>query len=277
MTLIKNLYFSPEEKPEEPKIEFKQYEKGEGQPPVENAPRIEPEKGFTSIVIPAYLNSYPIFHKTGDCIGSIREHTDREKTPYEIILVLNGTKETIKFDNLNATKTEKVIENEENLGFAKAVNKGIRCAKGEYICILNNDTQVFNHWLEDLQDALGHLDLVMATPMYGMPYARAVEAEELRIKTMDKPIQDSFSDFRDFSCVLTKKKLFDEIGLLNEEFFMYAEDLDLIRRIEKAGGKVASTKRVNIHHIIGMTSTSIPDTPQIMNESKEKLKKIWGE
>jgi O-antigen biosynthesis protein len=270
--LIRNPYFATEE--------VKTYTEGEGQLPVENAPSIEPVKGFTSIIIPAYLNSYPIFHKTGDCIGAIREHTDREKTPYEIILVLNGTKDTIKFDHLETTHAEKVIENEENLGFSKAVNKGIRVAKGEYIAVVNNDVLVFNHWLEDLQEALNWgKDLIMATPMYGMPYARAIEAEKLRNETLNKAprVEDNFSDFRDFSCILTRKKLFDEIGLFNEEFFCYGEDLDLLRRMDKAGKTYASTKRVNTSHIIGLTSSSMPETPKIMNESKETLKKIWGE
>lgn len=242
---------------------------------VASAPGKEPKKGFTSIIIPAYLNSYSIFHYTGNCIGSVREHTDKEKTPYEIIFIINGATD-IKFDNLQQTKAHKIIRNEENKGYATAVNQGIRVAQGEYICILNNDTMVFNHWLEDMQEALDSLDLVMATPMYGKPFARAVESEELRKETLQKPIQETFSDFKDFSCVLTRKEMFDQIGLFDEKFFMYGEDLDLIRRMDKENLKHASTKRVNITHIIGGTSNSISETPEIMNESKAILKEKWG-
>lgn len=296
MSLIKNPYFHPKEEAERPTIAEKQlidtatepttvplqtYKEGEGQPIPESAPKAEPEKGFTSIIIPAYINSYPIFHMTGHCIGSIREHTDRSKTPFEIILVLNGTKDSIKFSNLAETRCEKVIESEENLGYAKAVNKGIRCAKGEYIAVVNNDVMVFDNWLEDMQESLNiGLDLVMATPMYGKPYARATEAKELREKSFEpagKSLRDSFSDFRDFSCVLTRKNMFNEIGLFNEEFFMYGEDLDLLRRMDKAEKKYASTKRVNTFHIIGGTSSGMEKIPEIMNESKAKLKEIWGE
>ncbi len=262
----------------EKKIEFKQYEE-------QNAKEHTTIPGLTSIIIPAYFNSYPVFHYTGNCIGSIREHTDSSLTPYEIILVQNG--ETgIGFTEKNARDayTDKFIFNKENLGYAKAVNQGIRCANGEYIAIVNNDTMVFNHWLEDLQKCLqveNGPSLIQAYPMYGMPYARAKQSQQLRNETIIEGsidnITKTFDDFRDFSCVLTTKELFNKIGLFNEEYFAYGEDLDLVRRIEKAGGTVKSTKRVRIFHVIGATSTLMPETPEIMNKAKEKLKADWGE
>ena len=273
---------SPPQAEEPPKVESMPLQTFELDSPIgfnrealATVPREEPEKGFTSIIIPAYFVHYPSFHFTGNCIGSIREHTDKEKTPYEIILIING-KTDIKFDNLEQTMADKVITNEENKGFAYAVNQGIRMARGEYIGILNNDSMVYNYWLEDMQEALQHLDMVMATPMYGKPYARSVESQKLRETTMDKPIQESFSDFRDFSCVLTRKSLFTELGTFDEQFFMYGEDLDFFRRMDKANKKYATTRRVNIHHIIQGTATGVSESDMWMTESKEKLKEKWG-
>lgn len=242
---------------------------------VATAPKAEPVKGFTSIIIPAYLSNYSVFHFTGNCIGSIREHTEKAYTPYEIILVING-KTDITFDNLEQTMADKVITNDENKGYAYAVNQGIRMALGEYIAIVNNDVMVFDNWLTDMQEALEHLDLVMATPMYGRPFARAREAGELREKTVEKPIEETFSDFRDFSCVLTRKQVFTELGTFDEDFFMYGEDLDLLRRMEQAGKKYATTRRVNIYHVIGATSSGVNETPELMEDSKKKLREKWG-
>jgi GT2 family glycosyltransferase len=234
-------------------------------------------KGLTSIIIPAYFVNYPVFHQTGNCIGSIREHTDAEKTPYEIILVINGnTGVGFEEDKFKDTYANKVIQNPENLGWAKAANQGIRAASGEYICLINNDVQVFDHWLEDMQESLQHVNLIMATPMYGKPYARAIEAKQLRDETFGKKIEETFSDFNDFSCVLTTKDLFDEIGLFDEQFFIYGEDLDFIRRIEKIGKVKRSTKRVNTHHIIGSTSIAIDATAELMDNAREQLKEKWG-
>lgn len=255
--------------------EFKKYDEPQlSEDQLETLPKQEPEKGFTSIIIPAYWVHYPAFHFTGNCIGTIREHTDKLKTPYEIILVING-KTGITIDRLEQTYADKVIQLEENVGFAKAVNKGIRVARGEYIAIVNNDVMVWVSWLEGLQEGLKHLDLVMATPMYGNPFARQFEAVKEWNKYCD-PIEKSFSDFVDFSCVLTRKEMFNKIGLFDEQFFMYGEDLDLLRRMKQQNLKYASTKAVRTTHIIGATSTAIAEMPQIMNESKAKLKAKWG-
>src|SRR6266446_382713 len=245
---------------------------------VENAPKTEIVKGFTSIIIPVFFNSYPVFHYTGHCIGSVREHTDKSKTPYEIIMVQNGENGVEHFEEQTFKNTycDKVIPNKVNLGYSKAVNQAIRCAQGEYIAIINSDVCVYEHWLEDMQEALSYVDLVMAQPMYGMPFARAVESADFRKETLGKPVEECLDTFRDFSCVLTKKEVFGRVGFFNEEFFLYGEDLDLMRRIEKSGGKIASTKRVRTFHIIGGTTSGMDETSKIMDESKIKLKEIWG-
>ncbi len=116
----------------------------------------------------------------------------------------------------------------------------------------------------------------MATPQYGEPFARAVEARKKRDATMQSLINDTFSDFKDFSCILTRKKVFDQIGLFDEQFELYCEDLDLMRRMDKEGLKYASTKRVNTYHVIGGTSSGMEDISRIMDESKEKLRLKWG-
>lgn len=252
----------------------------ESQPPVDTLPSSREDtwenaevKGLTSIIIPVVWNSYQTFHVTGDCIGSIREHTDKAKTPYEIILVINGKQGMMAQKDYKLTYADKVIENEENKGYAAAVNQGIRMSSGEYIAIINNDVTVYDHWLEDLQNALQFdLSLVMATPMYGMPFARAKEANELRERSIQST-ESPYSEFNDFSCVLTRKSLFEQIGVFDEQFFMYCEDLDLLKRMKEAGLPYASTKRVNTHHIISMTD--IENKAEIMNESKAKFNEKW--
>lgn len=235
-------------------------------------------EGLTSIIIPAALLSVPLFHYTGNCIGSIREHTT---LPYEIILVLNG-KSVIEFDDYSKTYCDKVIPLEENEGYAKAVNKGIRASRGEYIAIINNDVQVYTEWLEGLRSALEKgYDLSMACPMYGMPWARATESKKILSKydgTGVTEIENIFSDRQDFSCVLTKRSVFDEIGLFNEEFFAYGEDSDFLRRMREKGLKYTMVNAVATTHMIGATSYESGgqiDAAKIMNESKEKYKKIW--
>ncbi len=230
-------------------------------------------KGLTSIIIPIYLRSYPLFHNTGNTIGSIREHTDVDKTPYEIIVVDDAS--PIQLPEPTMYKADKYTKNPENEGVTKSWNKGIRISQGEYICLLNNDVMVFNHWLEDLQECLKYKDLVVATPMYGQPFARAVESIKIRSQFKDKMIGESFSEFEDFSCVLTKRSLFNELGLFDERYFNYVQDVDFKRRMKEAGKTYASTKKVATFHIIGATSGEIKETAEIMNEDKQKYKEKY--
>lgn len=281
--MIKSPYFQNNPKTQEPqisksqapsaKMEYKDYAN-------QDTKNHETLKGLTSIIIPSFFNSYSVFHYCGNLIGSILEHTDSGKTPYEIILIQNGNT-GIGFNSENARDSyvDKIVFNQDNLGFSKAVNQGIRCANGEYIAIVNTDVQVFSHWLEDMQEALGFTDLVNSCPLYGMPYARATVAENLRNETLKDSLESTLTDdlgLRDFSCILTTKQLFDNVGLFNENFKLYCEDLDLVRRIEKAGGSVRACKRVRTHHIVQGTTSNMSDTADVMNESKKLLYEIWG-
>lgn len=228
--------------------------------------------GKTSIIMPVYIVNYPLFHYTGNAIGSIREHTNPEKTPYELIIIDNGS--PIKPPTPDSYYAEKIVINDKNLGVTVAWNKGIRCSFGEYIVLINNDTQVYEGWLETLKEVLdsGEADLVMAHPMYSNtePFARAVESKKV---LKGESIFDSLG--KDFACVCFKKSLYDEIGEFDEQFFAYAADSDYFKRLEQAGKKYKMVDKVAIHHVSDATGASIPETPEIMNEDKKKFEEKW--
>lgn len=232
----------------------------------------EIKAGLTSIVVPIYMSSYTLFHYTGNCIGAVREHTPREA--YELVIVDNGS--PIQPPKLESYYADRVIKNEENLGFTKAINQGIRMSSGEYIVILNNDVQVFEGWLEDMKKALDlGLDLVMAHPMYSLtePFARAVESKMVRegSKVLD-PLE------KDFSCVMFRRDLVDGLGLFDEQFVSYCSDSDFLRRMTEAGKTWKLLPTVATSHISDATGFSIGETPEIMNRDKaayeEKYKNV---
>jgi len=228
--------------------------------------------GLTSIIIAAHNTHWPLLHYTGHAIGSVHEHT---KLPYEIILVDNGS--PARLSDPKEYNVDKVIYLSENKGVAAAWNAGIRVSQGEYICLLNNDALVFDNWLEDMQEALQYTDLVMANPMYGEPFSRAREAAQKRAAQLEKPFEESLTFTRDFSCVLAPRELFNLVGVFDEQFFMYCEDSDFLKRMEAAGYTARTCTRVNIFHIISATASTNPDTAEIMNKSKQFYKEKWGE
>lgn len=264
-----------------------QYELEKDKPKPDEQPEVKQEgiphamiPDLVSIIMPVYLVNYALFHYTGNAIGSVRSHS--KKGTYELIIVDNGS--PIKPPNLQSYYADKIISWENNEGVTKAWNAGIRVSFGEYIVLLNNDTQVYEGWLEDMKKCLneGGLDLVMATPMYSNtePFARWVESERERKRWVGKPIAESFSKFTDFACVMFRKSLVNELGyegkgLFDETFFNYASDVDLRKRMDDAGKRYASTKAVAIHHIIDATGASVPETPDVMNQDKARFAKKW--
>jgi len=226
---------------------------------------------LTSIIIPVYMSSYTLFHYTGNCIGSLREHT---KEKYELIIVDNGS--PIQPPTLNSYYAHKVIKNEKNLGVTKAWNQGIRASQGEVIVLLNNDVLVYDHWLSDLKEALNEgYDLAMAHPMYSLtePFSRARESK--RIRDMKLQSGQRYSDFKDFSCVAIKRSLLNEIGTFDERFMSYAQDSDFFNRMEEADKKWTCVETVATSHISDATGFSIEDTPNIMNRDKDEYAKKW--
>lgn len=226
--------------------------------------------GLVSIIIPVYMNNYTLFHYTGNCIGSIREHTNIEK--YEIVIVDNGS--PIKPPSLHSYYAHRVIQNDQNLGVTKAWNQGIRASVGEYICLMNNDVQVFDGWLETMKNSLDNgLDLVMAHPMYSLtePFARAVESSSAQ---RGMKHFDDIPGGKDFSCVMMKRSLLDEMGLFDEYFFTYCSDIDFLKRLDIAGKKYRIVPAYT-SHISDATGFSIESTPDIMNEDSRRFKEKW--
>jgi GT2 family glycosyltransferase len=229
-------------------------------------------EGVVSIILPVYMSNYTLFHYTGNCIGSIREHTPRED--YELVVIDNGS--SIKPPELESYYANKVIVNEENLGVTKAWNQGIRMSVGEYIVLLNNDVQVFGNWLQDLKSELvDGVDFVMAHPMYSLtePFARGYEAMMAANGTKKF---DDIPGNKDWSCVMFKRSLIEEIGGFDERFFNYCSDLDFFRRMEEAGKKYVMSKKVFTSHISDATGFAIAETPDIMNKDKAIFEEKWS-
>jgi len=231
--------------------------------------------GLTSIIIPIRNLDYANAHYTGNCIGCVRYFTNK---PYEIIIIDNASTVDLASATENFQQAvDKYFRFDKNEGVAKAWNKGIEMAEGEYICMLNSDVEVYDYWVEDMHDALTMTNMVMATPMYAYPYGRADRAKKLR----ESVEGDTLSDFCDFSCFMFKREILDKVGLFDENIEIgWGEDIDFKFRLEKAGLTFKSTKRVNTHHIGMATGFSMMNHGELVNEAMDKnreyIKNKWN-
>jgi len=233
-----------------------------------------------SIIMAIANTDYPVAHYTGNTIGSIKDYTDPTVTPYELIVVDNGS--TVELGGVVWSELcDKYIRNETNLGVSKAWNQGIKAATGDYICIVNSDIQVFDFWLEDLLDSLKYVDLAMAYPMYDAPYARGQEAFKRREVWAAKKPSEYLKDFHDFSCVVGSKQVFEVVGPFNETINLaYSEDTDFKMRMRVKRMVFKADHRVNIHHVASATSYTLKkqnliDLNKIMDENKKYVKDLW--
>lgn len=173
-----------------------------------------------SIVIPTY-NHCDDFLKP--CVESILRYSNLENI--EIIISANGcTDNTRNYVNeLKYTYGNKIklIWSDEPLGYPKATNTGIREASYDKIILLNNDTQLLgqptNQWLEMLE----------------MPFGIASCGISCIVKEYSSIVNNNFAVF---FCVMIDRKVFDTIGLLNEDFGTGSgEDIEFCVRAQRCG------------------------------------------
>lgn len=198
---------------------------------------------------------------------------------YEVFVVDNassdGSKEMIR-ENFGRVM---LIENDDNLGFAAANNIGIKKAKGRYILLLNSDTVVYESTFETMINFMEHnLEVGAAGCKVVLPGGRLDKACKRNFPTpanalfnalkLDRLFPDN-KMFGDYNLtyldkdkthevealvgafMLVRREVIEEIGLLDEDFFMYGEDLDWCYRIKQAGWKIIYYPETKIMHVKG--------------------------
>jgi len=196
---------------------------------------------------------------------------------YEIIVVDNassdGSNEMVK----QQYPQVKLIENKDNLGFPKANNLGIKEALGQYILLLNSDTKVLDNCIEsclnymDTNIDVGALGckLLLANGKLDHACKRGFPTPEASLYYILKlhklfPANKRFGQYTlnylpideinevdalTGAFMLVRKEVINKVGLLDETFFMYGEDLDWCFRIKESGYKVIYyPKAITIHY-----------------------------
>ena len=204
-----------------------------------------------------------------ECLNALLEIPD-----LQIVLVDNASSESL---NLPENERIRFIRNTKNLGFAKAVNLGIREVYTRYICLLNPDAFLTYEAAEeaviqleknanqllapDFYDASGNLTEGLRN---GQPLRRLIEDivpenQRLRRKLLSTLIPDRFGDEFKWligACIFSTKDFLLGLGGLDESYFLYMEDVELGKKASKIG-KVGSISTA-IEHIGSMSTNRTP-------------------
>lgn len=203
------------------------------------------------------------------CIELLKNQTLKA----QIIAVDNGSSDG--FANKVKDDTEvTLLQNEENLGFSGGVNTGIRHAikNGyEWVGLINNDAAPGKKWIEELvNSAEVNSDVGISTgkllktdgaidstgdqySTWGLAYPRGRDEKD---DSQYEDVQEVFGATGGAS--LYRVEMLKEIGLFDEDFFAYYEDVDISFRAQLAGWKVMYTPKAIAHHKVGASSSKIP-------------------
>lgn len=235
---------------------------------------------FCSIIILNY-NGEKFIKKTLESVLAL----DYPPENYEIIIVDNAStdKSVEIIQDLAHQKDHKSTASvdcgpsicsiflSENVGFAGGNNMGIKKAVGKYVVLLNNDCIVDKNWLKELVTAaekdekifainskiyLGATNKIQNAGIRIFPngYAQdigAIPNNKVQDYAEDKGQYDKVKEI-DAACgaaVLYRKSILNKIGLLDESFFLYYEDVEISERAKKHGFKVVYAPKAIVHHL----------------------------
>lgn len=196
-----------------------------------------------------------------ECIDSLKAQTLQD---FETILVDNGSTDgSARFVEERYGNFVRIIRNEKNLGFTGGNNVGIRAARGEFLVLLNNDTRADLHWLEELVKAT---DVDRRIGMWGSKIYSYYKRDQIeavgeliyrdglcRSKGQFEQDRGQYEVMEEIffppGCgAMYRKRVFDEIGLFDEDFFAYADDSEIGIRARLAGWKGIFVPRAIIYH-----------------------------
>jgi GT2 family glycosyltransferase len=232
-----------------------------------------------------------------DCVQSIYDQT--KKISFEILIVDNASEDNSKETILDKYPQVKWIQLDYNAGFARGNNAAIKIANGELILLLNTDTIVLENALDkavalcrketniaacgvqllntDGSNQIsgahfvkGGLNLLLPLPYLG----KFIRYWGYKLKTRAPSItsiKDKIEvDWIVGAFILTSKHIIEKAGMLDEDFFMYAEEIEWCSRLKKQG-KMVLFAEPKVIHIGGGTSGDFYDTTE-----SENGKNLWN-
>jgi GT2 family glycosyltransferase len=216
--------------------------------------------------------SYKGWNRLVKCLESLDAFTG-EKFSFEVIIVDNKSDDAMISEIENRFKKFRFVHNTVNGGYANGCNLAARYAEGLYYLILNPDTVVSESEIERL------LDKIKVNPNYGIvscaqknekgkgcivtgEFPRFLNLTGLQrslfkiMRSADRNVNAGLSlpDWVSGSVIMISRKNFEECGGMDEDFWMYFEDVDLCRRIRNLNLEVAYYKDITIEHNHGGSS-----------------------
>lgn len=193
----------------------------------------------------------------------------------EVIIADNASSDdSISFLQANYPQL-RIIQNDQNYGFAKGYNVALQHVDAELYCLLNSDIEVNSQWIEPIMDVFdSHPDVAAVQPKlrsfyerekfeyagaaggfidkYGYPFCRGrvFDTVEVDENQYDNPI-DIF--WATGAALFVRSNVYWEVGGMDDDFFAHMEEIDLCWRIKNRGYRISCEPKSVIYHVGGGT------------------------
>jgi hypothetical protein len=214
--------------------------------------------------IAVILVNWKKYNLTSNCIDSLNKSNYKN---FKIILVDNEYSEKSLIDLRNKHKELIVFKEKNNLGFAGGNNIGIRYALEndyDYIMLLNNDTEVKENFILPLVERIEKDHFLGAVQPLILNFSNksiiwnaggklnkflGLTSTRLNNNKLNSSIVfDDYTDWISGCCILIKSEILTKVGLLDEKFFNYYEDVDWSLRMKNLGYDLGFVKESIIYH-----------------------------
>lgn len=205
-----------------------------------------------------------------DCLVSLSRQTYANR---EIILIDNGSTDSSVSYVKEKFPSVKIIELRENTGFTGGNAAGLKAADGDFVALVNNDTRADERWLENLLQPMGkdaRVGICASKVLFagGAQINSAGDGLTTAAAGVNRGLgaPSALHDHPELvfggcgAAVLYRRRMLEEIGFLDEDFFLYDEDTDLSFRAQLAGWRCVYVPAAVLQHKSNATSIKLSDT-----------------
>lgn len=206
----------------------------------------------------------------GQCLQSVAETV--QGLEFEILVVDNASSDGSAAMVRERFPQVQVIENAENVGFARANNQAIGASRGRFVLLLNSDARLTGDSVPQMARFMdAHPEAGIVGPNLVFPNGRrqlacgpipslASEIRSLlgldrlrsgRARRGKSPQPFLETGWVSGACLMARRHVFEQVGMLDENYFMFSEEIDLCHRARKAGWKVVHLPTTPVIHVGG--------------------------
>lgn len=220
------------------------------------------------------------------CLKSVFDTMQGEN--FEVIVVDNASKDNSVEMVQRLFSKVKLIRNQENVGFARANNQALQESSGRYVLLLNSDAFLRDGCIEQM------IRMMDESPDIGIAGANLISVDG-QPQVSHGPLPTLYSEVRSLlgldklskfiiracsqpavintgmvsgACLMARRSMLNQIGLLDEQFFMFSEEIDLCLRAHEAGWRVVHIPDARVIHVGGGSTGITPKRLLLLYQGK---------